>query len=484
MVGRGVRQVFWSFAPVAAVIRGDVMVVGGEVGGAQAAGGRRTFPPVSEAQSPREIDPVLAREFARQIVQRLRTAGFESLWAGGCVRDYLLKIEPKDYDVATNATPQQIRELFGHRRTLAVGAAFGVIAVLGPRHAGQVEVATFRSDAQYSDGRHPDQVTFSTAEFDAQRRDFTINGLFFDPLEDRVIDYVDGLSDLQRGIVRAIGDPYARIAEDKLRMLRAVRIASTFGFELHAATFHAVQRQAHELVIVSAERITAELRRMLTDRHRARAASLLRETGLLDVLLPESSKWYPAADWNDGQASWIVTQRVLQQLHEPSFAASFATLLRAGVNRDEHPGEMLRRVCQRLRLTNAETAAIEFLLLHEPMILAARQIAWPTLQRVLIDPRAGDLLNYSRAIATVLGRSLDDIDFCAAKLALPIEQLNPPPLITGAALKAAGMRPGPVFARMLHEVRDAQLLGEITTPAAALALAERLRSEYDAERGE
>src|SRR5262245_11907033 len=167
-------------------------------------------------------DPARQHAFALEIAQKLRAAGFEALWAGGCVRDELLGLVPKDYDVATSATPDQIRDLFGHRRTLPIGAAFGVITVLGTRAAGQIEVATFRSDAAYSDGRHPDSVTFTTAKHDAQRRDFTINGLFFDPVAEQVVDYVDGQQDLTRRVIRAIGDPRLRIGEDRLRMLRAV----------------------------------------------------------------------------------------------------------------------------------------------------------------------------------------------------------------------------------------------------------------------
>src|SRR5437764_9355374 len=172
------------------------------------------------------IDQKLAREFAVEVVQRLRDSGHQALWAGGCVRDQLMEQMPKDYDVATDALPDRVREIFGQRRTLPIGAAFGVITVLGPRGAGQIDVATFRRDAAYSDGRHPDAVMFSDAEHDAQRRDFTINGLLYDPLDDRIVDYVGGQDDLKLHIIRAIGDPLARIAEDKLRMLRAVRFAA------------------------------------------------------------------------------------------------------------------------------------------------------------------------------------------------------------------------------------------------------------------
>ena len=232
-------------------------------------------------------DPARQRAFALEIVQKLRAAGFEALWAGGCVRDELLGLAPKDYDVATSATPDQIRDLFGRRRTLPIGAAFGVVTVLGPRAAGQIEVATFRTDAAYSDGRHPDSVTFTDAEHDAQRRDFTINGLFFDPVAEKVVDYVGGQEDLKRRIIRAIGDPRLRLSEDKLRMLRAVRFAATFDFAIEPDTLRAIQEMAAEINTVSAERIGMEIRRMLVDPNRAAALQLLRETNLLPHVLPE-----------------------------------------------------------------------------------------------------------------------------------------------------------------------------------------------------
>ena len=168
------------------------------------------------------LDPNRQREFAVDVVTQLRAAGFETYWAGGCVRDQLLGRRPKDYDIATHATPTEVRQVFGRHRTLAIGAAFGVITVLGAKQAGQIEVATFREDDQYSDGRRPDSVRFSTAQADAQRRDFTINGLFYDPQQQCVIDFVDGQRDLERRLLRAIGDPRKRLSEDRLRMLRAV----------------------------------------------------------------------------------------------------------------------------------------------------------------------------------------------------------------------------------------------------------------------
>ena len=217
----------------------------------------------------------------------MREAGFEAYWAGGCVRDQLLGRTPKDYDVATNATPQQIREIFGRRRTLAIGASFGVITVIGPKTAGMIEVATFRKDAAYSDGRHPDHVTFSSAKEDAARGDFTINGLFLDPLEDRVIDYVGGQEDLARRRIRAIGNPRERIAEDKLRLLRAVRFSAAFDFALEEETRAAIGEMAGQIGEVSPERIAMEMRRMLVDPSRVAAVRLLIETNLAAAVLPE-----------------------------------------------------------------------------------------------------------------------------------------------------------------------------------------------------
>src|SRR3954471_8146843 len=259
------------------------------------------------------------RDFALEIAQKLGAAGFEALWAGGCVRDELLGLTPKDYDVATSATPDQIRDLFGHRRTLAIGASFGVITVLGPKAAGQVEVATFRTDAAYSDGRHPDSVSFTTAEHDAQRRDFTINGLFYDPIAEKVVDYVNGEEDLKRHTIRAIGEPRLRLSEDKLRMLRAVRFAAAFNFEIDAETFRAIEEMAGQISTVSPERVGAELRRMLLDANRATALALLRESKLLLHVLP------PLA--NSSEQSFTETKRILHGLKQPSLATAFAALL-------------------------------------------------------------------------------------------------------------------------------------------------------------
>lgn len=410
------------------------------------------------------------RQFAVEVVERLKGAGYQAYWAGGCVRDALLGLAPKDYDVATDARPEQIRAVFGRRRTLAIGAAFGVITVVGSKRQGQIEIATFRQDAAYSDGRHPDSVTFSTPQQDAARRDFTINGMFFDPLEDQVIDYVGGQEDLRRQIVRAIGDADARIDEDKLRMLRAVRFAATYEFELEDGTLQALRRHAAELSVVSAERVAEEMRRMLAHASRAKAVGLLHSSGLLAVILPEFS-----AVAKDAEA-FQRTLLILDRLGEGgTFPSALAALLRetAGAS-----SKTSREVAQRWRLSKDEAGRTRRLLRHEADVLQARQIPWPQLQRILIADGATELIDYCEAIAHVLEKHIDEVAFCRAQLALPPSQLNPDPLITGDDLRAAGIPAGKVYRELLDAVRDAQLEGRVDSRDAALQYAlDRWRRE-------
>lgn len=419
------------------------------------------------------------RDLATDVVRRLRAAGFEALWAGGCVRDQILGIPPKDYDVATNALPEQVRDVFGKRKTLAIGQSFGVITVLGPKSAGQIDVATFRRDATYSDGRHPDSVSFTTAEQDALRRDFTINGLFYDPVESRVIDYVGGQEDLRQGIVRAIGDPRQRIAEDKLRMLRAVRFAARFDFALDERTLAAIQEQAHELVIVSAERIAAELRQILTHKNRARSMQMLQAAWLLEVVLPEIAALSPDDPWSLESAAdtpWRRTLHILNRLDQPTFAVALAALIREIDVTDPTIIHMPQRVYDRWKLKNDELDGVVKLLFEEPLIRRASRLPWPRLQRILVAPRCDELLAYSQSVAAVLDEGTAEIDFCRQKLALPAVELNPPPLITGDDLKLLGIPPGPAYRELLEAVRDAQLEQRITTRDEALALATQLRT--------
>jgi len=416
------------------------------------------------------IDPQLAHEFAVEVVRRLRDSGHQSLWAGGCVRDQLMGQSPKDYDVATDAVPDRIREIFGKRRTLPIGAAFGVITVIGRQGAGQIDVATFRRDSEYSDGRHPDAVTYSDAEHDAQRRDFTINGLFYDPLENQVIDYVGGQEDLERRIIRAIGEPLARIAEDKLRMLRAVRFAARFGFAIEARTFAAIQQQAQELVIVSAERVATELRLILTHESRARGIELLAESGLLEIVLPEAKLFALESD------RWSRCLSILIALKQPTFAVSLAALLRE-LHVAEPEKDLPRLVYERWKLSNDELEGVEKLLHQETHLRSASRQPWPALQRVLTAPRVDELLDYCEAVAKALDRTTAEIDFSRSKLALPAEQLNPSPLITGEDLKQLGIAPGPRYRELLERVRDAQLQREIGNREEAIALVRKVLAE-------
>jgi poly(A) polymerase len=405
--------------------------------------------------------PEEQRRFAAEVVRRLRQAGFEAYWAGGCVRDRLLGRTPKDYDVATNATPPQIRRLFGRRRTLAIGAAFGVITVIGPKRAGQVEVTTFRQDAAYSDGRHPDQVTFSSAEADASRRDFTINGLFYDPIQPRVIDFVGGQEDLARGIVRAIGEPRQRFAEDKLRMLRAVRFSATFGFPLEADTLAAIRQMVGQITVVSPERIAMEMRRMLVEPRRAEAVRLMLDAGLAAALLPEI---VPGDDTQRRRLDSALA--ALERLSEPGFPLALGTLLHELVD-----PAAARRVCRRWRLSNRETARVVWLVAHHAALEGARSIRFSALQPILVAEGIGDLLALCDAASP---GSSDDAAYCRTVLQRPREQLDPPLLLGGDDLLTHGVPSGPQYRTLLARVRDAQLDGEIHTKAEALALVDRL----------
>jgi poly(A) polymerase len=441
-------------------------------------------------------DPELSeRQFAVRVVERLRAAGYQALWAGGCVRDELLGLQPKDYDVATDATPEQVRRLF--RPTVAIGAAFGVIAVLGPRtSAGRltVEVATFRSDVSYSDGRHPDAVVYSSPREDAERRDFTINGMFFDPIENKLIDYVGGQADLPAHILRAIGDPSRRFAEDKLRMLRGVRLATRFGLSIDPTTAEAIRAMADQITVVSAERIADELRKLLVHRQRARGVNLLADLGLVRPILPELlpmkglPQGLPSAPVGD---LWDHVMTVLERLGENvSFPLAFAALLhdvgkprtvartaeRYTFYHHEHVGRRIAsEICLRLKLSNEERERIEWLVERHQYLADAPQMRPARLKTILIHPGIEELLRLHEADALASGHSLDHVNFCRRLLASWTEaDLNPPPLLTGDDLKAHGLPPGPLYKRILEAVREAQLDGTITTKAEALALAECL----------
>lgn len=409
-------------------------------------------------------NPERARQFAVEVVSQLRAAGYEALWAGGCVRDELLGRIPADYDVATAAKPDDVRRVFGHGRTLAVGAAFGVITVLGPKGAGQIEVATFRTDAAYTDGRHPAGVTFSTAPEDAQRRDFTINGLFLDPLTGEVKDYVDGRADLAAGVVRAIGVPAMRFGEDHLRMLRAVRFAAAFGFALDGETRAAIERMTHLVSTVSPERIAAELRAMVSRPGRRRALDLLAETGLAKEVLPEVAPGVAGA----GAAAWGEAARVVDALDEPSLASALAALY------EPVGAAPLRQAGGRLRLSNREVKLAGWLqegvgTFEEPDKPEAAGRPWSQTQPWLAHEDAFLLADLLRARADCGRGSSATAAWVSAQIARPREELDPPPLVTGADLLAAGVAAGPAMGAALARLRSLQLDGVITTREQALA---------------
>lgn len=443
------------------------------------------------------------REFALDVVRTLQKAGYTALWAGGCVRDELLGLVPQDYDVATSARPEQLRALF--RRRNEIGASFGVVQVIGPRgDDGEwltIEVATFRSDVSYTDGRRPDAVVFSSPEEDAKRRDFTINGMFFDPVKSELIDFVGGRADLHAKILRAIGNPVERFTEDKLRILRAVRIATRFDLTIDPATHDAAKRMASEIRVVSAERIAEELRKLLVHSNRARGLRLLRELEQIEPILPELIPTYTLPQGLPDAPTgtlWDHIVRVMECLEaEVSFPLAFAALLhdvgkprvfartadKYTFHRHEQVGaEMAERIAERLRLSNVETVRLRWLV-EKHMYLADAPTMRPSkLKPILVHPGIRELLALHRADALASGKSLEHVEFCERILRdTPPEELNPPPIVTGEDLIAMGLKPGPDFKRLLDAVREAQLEGRVRTKEQGLELVEELLREWQKE---
>lgn len=416
---------------------------------------------------------------ARQIVQDLQTRGFVAYLAGGCVRDALLGLLPKDFDVATDATPEAIRKVFGKRRTLTFGAAFGVIGVLPGRPPGEpapapepIEVATFRSDGTYSDGRRPDSVHFGNAEQDALRRDFTINGMFYDPQTHQVIDYVGGRADIEAGLLRTIGEPTARFREDKLRMLRAVRFTTALGFRKEPQTFDAIRLHASEIRIVSDERVGAEIRRILVADRAPEGLRQLLDTGLGDHV-------WPGLETVDlPLATHLLAHRPssARALGEP-FPVSLAVVLLA----TDDPIAKLESVTPRWRLSNDERRAVTAAVRDWQIVAHARRLRWSKVQPVLTARDAKTVVDLAETCVAARFPEPDDakiadesIRFVRDSLALPPDQLDPPPLLTGNDLKRSGLRPGPHFRSILKTIRDAQLDAEIDSRDQATELASRL----------
>ena len=427
------------------------------------------------------------RELANSICETLRRNGHQALLCGGCVRDLLLGREPADYDVTTDATPDRVMTLFPE--SVAVGAQFGVILI--PRDGQKVEVATFRADVGYSDGRHPDRVEFSkTPQEDVQRRDFTINGLLMQPETNEILDFVDGRADLQAGVIRAIGDPVRRFAEDKLRMMRAVRFAARFGFQIESATFRAIRSQVKDIHQVSPERLREELTKMLTEGAARGAFELLDQTWLLQQVLPEIAammgveqppQFHPEGD------VWIHTRLMIEQLpagasptlawgvllHDVGKPATFKSASETGdrIRFDGHVAvgvRMAEAICRRLRFSNEDTEQILALVDNHMKFKDVDRMRASTLKRFIRQPRFDDHLELHRLDCLSSNRQLESYAFVRQILAeTPPEQIRPPRLLTGDNLLEMGYKPGPAFSEILRSVEDAQLEGLIATPEAA-----------------
>jgi poly(A) polymerase len=405
------------------------------------------------------------RQAAIEIIRRLQQEGYEALLAGGCVRDMLLGRRAKDYDVATNARPEEVMRLF--RRTLKVGAKFGVVIVLA--RGRQVEVATFRSETGYEDGRHPGAVRFTSAAEDASRRDFTINGMFYDPLRRRVIDYVDGQADLERRIVRTIGDPKERFGEDYLRMLRAIRFSARLDFEIEAETLAAIRRYAPHIANISGERICIEVEGILCCPNRAAGASMLSKTGLLSAIFP-GLEGQRAARGRD------VLAQLRSKVDLPlALASLFASC----------PIEFALERCRVLKLSKSHTRQIKFLLAQRGRLLDF-DMRLAQLKQLLAGPYFWDLYELERAIQKATGAraGLEALGKLRRRIrALGDINVKPDPLLTGHDLIRLGAVPGPSLGQLSEELYIAQLEGEVQTPAQAEQWAQSwLQRHEDAAR--
>jgi len=420
---------------------------------------------------------------ANSICDTLRDSGYQALLVGGCVRDLLLGLEPADYDVTTDATPEQVVRLFPE--SIAVGAQFGVILI--PRDGLKVEVATFRSDVGYSDGRHPDRVVYSkTPQEDVQRRDFTINGLLMRYDTGEVLDFVEGQADLEAKVIRAIGEPDRRFAEDKLRMMRAARFAARFGFAIEAATFRAIRRHVNEIHQVSPERLREELTKLLTEGAARRSFELLDETWLLQQVLPEIAamkgveqppQYHPEGD------VWIHTRMMLEGLpagtaptlawgvllHDvgkpPTFQSAAETGDRIRFNNHVEVGmRMAEAICRRLRFSNEDTGQILRLVDNHMKFAAVEEMRISTLKKFVRLPHFEEHLALHRLDCLSSHRHLDSYEFVKRFLEVtPPEQVRPERLLTGDDLQEMGFRPGPLFAQILRALEDGQLEGQIKT---------------------
>ncbi|HEX9662212.1 MAG TPA: CCA tRNA nucleotidyltransferase [Candidatus Binatia bacterium] len=417
-----------------------------------------------------------AKEIALSIVRRLRAAGYESYLAGGCVRDMLLNKEPQDYDITTGAKPGEIAKIFPD--TIPVGAQFGVILVVVD--GTPFEVASFRHDGPYLDGRHPSHVRYGSLREDVLRRDFTINGMVYDPVDDSVIDLVNGRQDLEAGIIRAIGEPRARFEEDRLRMIRAVRFAASLDFDVEGKTLAAIGELAATVTLVSWERIGDEITRILTEGGARRGFELLDETGLLEAVLPEIAAMKgveQSPDYHPEGDVFAHTLLLLGQLKAPTETLAYGCLLhdvakpvcmrREGEHitfygHMERGAEMAEAILQRLKRSRDTWERVSYLVRSHLRHTQAPHMRLSTLKRFLGEDAIDELLELTRIDALAANGDLTHYNFCKAKLAeLEEEDIHPEPLVRGRDLIALGLTPGPVFGQILAQVEEAQLGGEL-----------------------
>ncbi|MGH7890882.1 MAG: CCA tRNA nucleotidyltransferase [Thermodesulfobacteriota bacterium] len=432
-------------------------------------------------------------DVARHLVTQLKNSGYKAFCVGGCTRDMLMNIPPREYDITTSATPEEVSNIFPH--TIPVGVSFGVILVLIGHY--RFEVATFRKDEGYSDSRHPDYVTYSTdEEEDVLRRDFTINGMLYDPIGEEAIDYAGGIDDIRDGIIRTIGVPLDRFSEDKLRLMRAVRFASRYGFAIERDTYGALKELAPRINLVSAERIRDELVKIITQRNPGDGLKLLRESGLLRYILPEVDIMHgveqPPEFHPEGDVfthTCLVLDKIYENtgglaspelamgglLHDVGKPPTFSVSDRIRFNgHDKLGADMSREICRRLKFSNKQIELIYELVRDHLKFKDVFYMKKSTLKRFIGMPDFDEHMVLHLADCLASHGSTEAYDFVMKKFEeLKDEEIKPEPLIGGKELIEMGYKPGPIFTEILHFVEEAQLEGEITSRSEALELVSR-----------
>ncbi|TFG77398.1 MAG: CCA tRNA nucleotidyltransferase [Thermodesulfobacteriales bacterium] len=427
-------------------------------------------------------------DFTREVVVELRKAGHKAFCVGGCARDTLLGIEPKEYDITTSATPEEVSEIFPH--TVPIGVSFGVILVITGKY--QFEVATFRKDQSYTDGRHPDKVIYSSEEQeDVRRRDFTINGMLYDPIEEEVIDYVDGIRDIKSKIVQTIGDPYERFNEDKLRMMRAIRFSSRYNFELNLDTFLAIEKLAADITQVSSERIRDEITKIITQSNPGHGLNMLSVSGLLKYILPDVEimtgveqppEFHPEGDvfihtclvldkLHKNQAGVVSPELAIGALlHDVGKPPTFSVSDRIRFNgHDKLGADMSKKICRELKFSNKQIEVIYALIRDHLKFKDVFNMKKSTLKRFIGMPHFEEHMALHLADCQASHGLTAAYDFVMEKYNdFEEEEIKPAPLISGRELIEMGYKPGPLFSDILNFVEEAQLEGEITNTQEAI----------------